>query len=392
VNEPEEMMAQVMDVRKGVEIVANDASRGLVPGWGGRISASLIYDGTDEVRIPPSMGKPRLDQMQGTARERLAELCGRVCYDSLGKGRDSKGYHEHIQQVRHFSTIESTAFTVEFSVGDVAEAAVALLNRPGIWVEWRGSGAHVTCRVTANLLAALEWRTNGPITEMSCAIGEILKHAAHELAPRIVAKGYDRASRIVEPETDDEKWITLYLTGSRGWSHELVRHGDFTAISQRSTRYVDESESEWVMHPLIAKFLEEHPGGVLGGELKSDIKSDAHGSKLMYLSIVGLLQPWLEARGVNKVSARKQARGAARGVLGNALETEVIFSGSVRAFRRHILPMRAADAADAEIRLGFAEAALPCLKASRYGDRFADLTLVAASDGIGRSLAGGGAK
>lgn len=37
-------------------------------------------------------------------------------------------------------------------------------------------------------------------------------------------------------------------------------------------------------------------------------------------------------------------------------------------------------------------ALLPCLRASRYGDRFADLELVPSSDGIGRSLRGGGAK
>jgi hypothetical protein len=56
---------------------------------------------------------------------------------------------------------------------------------------------------------------------------------------------------------------------------------------------------------------------------------------------------------------------------------------------KHIVQMRAADAADAEIRTVISEA-VPCLKASRYGDRFADLHLVPASDGMGMSLADGG--
>ena len=77
--------------------------------------------------------------------------------------------------------------------------------------------------------------------------------------------------------------------------------------------------------------------------------------------------------------------------MGMALETGVIYSACVASWK-HILTMRAADAADAEIRLGFAEAVLPCLKASRYGDRFQDFELAAAKDGIGRSLSGGGAK
>ncbi len=57
-----------------------------------------------------------------------------------------------------------------------------------------------------------------------------------------------------------------------------------------------------------------------------------------------------------------------------------------------MIPQRASNAADAEIRLEFAEAVIPCLRASRYGDRFAHIELEQASDGIGRCLAGGGNK
>lgn len=60
------------------EVVANESARSLVPGFGGRISAALVWDGTDEVRVPEAMGKPSEGQLEGTARERLVELAGRV--------------------------------------------------------------------------------------------------------------------------------------------------------------------------------------------------------------------------------------------------------------------------------------------------------------------------
>jgi thymidylate synthase ThyX len=62
------------------------------------------------------------------------------------------------------------------------------------------------------------------------------------------------------------------------------------------------------------------------------------------------LEPWLIAKGVDKFTARKQARGAARGYLGNALQTEMVWTVNVRAFKG-ILKQRASAAADAEIRI-----------------------------------------
>src|SRR5688572_24839488 len=45
--------------------------------------------------------------------------------------------------------------------------------------------------------------------------------------------------------------FTLWITGvSRGLSHELVRHRHFS-YSQRSQRYVDESDFAAVLHPAI---------------------------------------------------------------------------------------------------------------------------------------------
>lgn len=44
--------------------------------------------------------------------------------------------------------------------------------------------------------------------------------------------------------------FSFFITNvSRGLTNELVRHRAGVAISQRSTRYVDESESDWCLHP-----------------------------------------------------------------------------------------------------------------------------------------------
>jgi thymidylate synthase ThyX len=79
--------------------------------------------------------------------------------------------------------------------------------------------------------------------------------------------------------------------------------------------------------------------------------------------------------------SRKQARGAARGFLGNALGTELIFSASVAQWRR-IIQQRACEAADGEIR----DLILKCLvqlKKSSYSDRFEDIYTIDAQDGLG---------
>jgi thymidylate synthase (FAD) len=150
--------------------------------------------------------------------------------------------------------------------------------------------------------------------------------------------------------------LTFFLGNiSRGCTHELVRHRVGIAISQRSTRYVDESESAWAWHPLIQAFDAEQGNMLLASEeTRRRCGTD-------YDSIVGALQEWLIGKGADKFTARKQARGAARGLLGNALCTEMVWTCNLRALRG-IIDQRVKAAADAEIRLLFGriwEEALP---------------------------------
>jgi hypothetical protein len=396
---------------------------------GSLMSAKLVWDGGDEVRIPASMGTPRGDQMRGTAAERLTELAGRICYDSLGKGRPSfrkeccpislqigpihspdcrvcggsnviEGYHDHITAVGHGSVREHFNFTVEFKLLEFTpEHLQCLLNRPGIYVrvgvgEWCGGAS---LQITTNIRAAFEWfakradRDRHAPSPQERLIGHVIQGAATQLAPEIMAGtsvNVDEIAdlgdvlgveyRIIEPQCDEQAWVSLYMSGSRGFSHEQVRHGDWTAISQRSTRYVDESESPWIEHPLIEQYIrEEIPSPITPACIES--------AQSMYVATVAHLEPWLIARGVDKGTARKQARGAARGYLGNALQTEMIFSASVAQWK-WMLRQRCSVHADAEIRIIYNDV-LRELKSCRYSEAFAGMELIPSPDGIGCVLA-----
>ncbi len=232
--------------------------------------------------IPERAGIPREDQMQGPDGQRLTELAGRICYDSLGKGRNSTEYAQHILESGH---------------------------------------------------------------------GSVLEHAQYSL---------------------------LISEVSRGFSHELVRHRVGVAISQRSTRFVDESESEWIDHPLVVKYLQENKDSLLKDHIQ-EIKEDA---RLVYKECVELLEPWLISCGVEKLTARKQARGAARGYLGNALSTELVWSANIRALL-HVIGLRGSVHADAEIRV-FAVAVAEIMSAQEPA-YFGHIEFEDSSDGIGRA-------
>jgi hypothetical protein len=276
--------------------------------------------------------------------------------------------------------------TATIAIKDYFISASQFLNRPGVWVRISGD----KLRVTFNPRVVLDWHAFGSIMPDTYGVHGILKAAAHNAWPAIV----DRPKldmgvtwHPVMPETDEEKWVSLYVAGSRGMSHEAVRHGDFTAISQRSTRYVNEDESPWVEHPLMTAFLEstdplpDDPEGRWRGALKGVSVDVVHAAQNLYSKAVDLMQGWLVSRKVDKATARKQARGAARGYLGNALATEMIFSANVAQWKR-MLRMRATVHADAEIRRVFV-LALGELKKSAYGDCFERFSVAPSPDGLG---------
>lgn len=170
--------------------------------------------------------------------------------------------------------------------------------------------------------------------------------------------------------------LTFYMEGvSRGLTHEHVRHRH-AGISQRSTRYVDESETELVWHPLLLQTPKT-------SQLSSLLDEVREVTRKAYRLAVEEVQTFLENRGVDRIAARKQARGAARGVLPNALGSALVWTTNIRSLRNY-LELRASVFADAEIRLlanAIYEAALEVVP-----EWFSDYRRMPCPDGIGYAL------
>lgn len=351
---------------------------------------SIVWDGETTI-VPPAMGTPRPDQLQGSSLDRLVELAGRVCYDSLGskRSRNSTDYHVHINEVGHHSTHEHGVINAAVSVPSEYENQLlwALLNRPGLYVRLEGQEArHVTYHLTFNLRTAREWfRAPCPIKPsqpFNRALGGELQAMAATLAPLACGDLYGQAETIraaattvpivvmtARPASEYEQWVSLHLENiSRGLSHELVRHGDWTAMSQRSTRFVPESESEWIPHPGIRR----------NKRLMELFNKAKEASVGVYTEIAKEIAK--DMTGPAAPFAIKQSRGAARGVLGNALETQFIFSAALAQWK-YMIRARACDAADAEIRVAFCQ--IYNVLRERFPDSFAGWSEQPATDGLG---------
>jgi len=123
---------------------------------------------------------------------------------------------------------------------------------------------------------------------------------------------------------------TFYIDGvSRNFTHELIRHRHLS-FSEVSQRYVDVSEFEFVIHPGLEDIdpIEIHT-----------VLSPA---KSVYRTIMDAL--------TKKGVPRKQARQAARHVLPSGLETKILVTGNMRAWRE-LLPKRLSPTADKEFQL-----------------------------------------
>lgn len=338
------------------------------------LECELVYfTGMDNVWVPPQMGIPHDNQLQGTAEENLVELAGRVCYDSLGAfnngkpiGRPTNDYHQHIFDVGHTSVYEHPRVTktVDLSyLTDVDEvdiwksvdilknklpgfqtvmlpdAKLAINFNPCHLLNWDKAAHKADPQVSAFLFHALSYSVLHTFPNL---IKYLRTTGLEEVTSRPVV--VRNTALLDEVRGDfDSQWLSVYFAGSRGFSHEQVRHGDFTAISQRSTRYVDESVGEYVPHPLIT-FDDTNDEAV------KILNAARDSSREAYTRLVSLLQGKASDAGFDRFTARKQARGAARGVLGNALKTEMIFSASAQQWK-HMFNMRCAEPADAEIRL-----------------------------------------
>lgn len=300
------------------------------------MSSETVYNTAmpDLFNVPKAMGQPKPGQLVGTPLELLAEVAGRVCYDSLGTGRSSADWHKHVKEVGHLSVYEHCTFVLEFNTWKPQWSELCW-NKPALWLH-RPRGK---VRMVLNLRHVLEWDT-------ACPLYTLIAQEAHNLAPQVVplVLTSDTTCRLVKPANVNEVWVSAWISGSRGWSHEQVRHGDWSAISQRSTRYVDESSSPILDHPLLREYFDEHDF-----EFEEHIDGAKGGCQSAYDLIVSKLETWLVDEKKETLDfARKQARGAARLMLPMGLETQMIFSASLAQWN-HIFRMRCNRFADGEI-------------------------------------------
>lgn len=146
--------------------------------------------------------------------------------------------------------------------------------------------------------------------------------------------------------------FVFHLSGiSRNLSLELNRHRVGTAISQRSTRFVDEVLTPITEHPALTAFFSDVAVSEEDKERVRDSCAKAlFYSRKAYGDVAHALQSWLTSLQEPSSIARKQARGAAARYLLNGLETEYIWSCNVRQ-ALHIIALRGDRSADAEIRV-----------------------------------------
>ncbi|HEY4102121.1 MAG TPA: FAD-dependent thymidylate synthase [Gemmatimonadales bacterium] len=162
-------------------------------------------------------------------------------------------------------------------------------------------------------------------------------------------------------------FVVLIEGVSRSLTHELVRHRAGFGYSQLSQRYVDESDAAFVVPPAIQ-----------GDEAaEAEWLRQMEAAQASYVAAVERLMEryhWVES----KVHRRKMAREAARSVLPNGVETKIVVSGNIRAWRT-MLELRLGEGAEREIRR-LAARVLAVLRgeAPRF---FADFELYDAADG-----------
>lgn len=124
--------------------------------------------------------------------------------------------------------------------------------------------------------------------------------------------------------------VTYYITGvSRALTHELIRHR-WLAFSELSQRYVNMAEGHSVVHP-----------GLQDDQLMDLLAGQTVNAMEIYEGVVHYLE--------NKGYSRKEAREAARQFLPQAMETKILVTGNMRAWR-NFLRQRWSVHADAEIR------------------------------------------
>lgn len=131
--------------------------------------------------------------------------------------------------------------------------------------------------------------------------------------------------------------FSILATGvSRSLTHELIRHHVGTGVSQLSQRFVDEPEDlNFIIPPAMLPYWNGTNPAVELFIQNRRLNVQEYREWLAYFKAIKL--------------SKKQAAEAARHCLPNCVETRVVFTGNIRAWR-NIWEQRCTEHADAEIR------------------------------------------
>lgn len=334
-----------------------------------------------KLTVDPSLFNPRSHHLRGNSKENLIEVAGRICYDSFDqeKTRNSVEYHKHIVEVRHTSVLGHSMVHFFIEQAATKEWCYHLSHEPGWYLsltEMKING-RIYNMINANVrfLERMNNKSKCYIPLLATVIQKATDIYPLIMNSHTVWNSYQSSSNsdiLFDPEltmlalngklkfhADEEVtsyplsqyWISVLISGSRSWSHEHVRHSYESAISQRSTRYVEENITEsFIPHPYYEQAIQIVNGCDKPMYLKTEAENLIETSHQAYMACFEQVQNMLIANGVDKFTAKKQARGAAARFLPMGLKTEMVFSATLREWKT-IFEQRINPAADKEIDL-----------------------------------------
>jgi len=136
---------------------------------------------------------------------------------------------------------------------------------------------------------------------------------------------------------------------SRSLSLELVRHRVGVAISQESQRYVDASDIQFVVPPIVSYLA---GGAFSNADEITEFKRACERARAAYITLQQSIVEEIGRRGKSlkdTTVVTKRANEAARAHLPNSCETRLLWTPNMRLLR-HVLWLRGGNGADLEIR------------------------------------------
>lgn len=269
-------------------------------------------------------------QYTGNYYEDLLEYAGRICYDSSGKpkSRPTKEYLLNLYDSKHHSVFGHAVLSFEVTTKLAKLWFDYFQAIPGWWVDLADSEVYRKLTVNLRFILSEEVREflfhlDGDLVMLFNTFERMFCEQYPILYDNRTDFDYDKA-KFHEFEPAKINWYTFEIICSRSCSHEWIRHSYQSAISQRSTRYVDESDFNFVLHP-------EFDGDI---SIVSNLVKD---SKAAYAELMKSDLPL------------KTKRAVAARILPHGMATKIVYTVSEKELG-YIFEQRISDHADAEIR------------------------------------------